>query len=350
MSELIWSEETSDPGLWSSGDGKVLMRLAEVLLRHGMDLEDRRHEGLTPLMLAAKRGNDTMAEFLIARGAIVEARDDLGQNVLHMAADGRDLQVMTLCLDAGLNANVADASGRTPLHVIFDGSFPVRPELTALLLDRGASANARDIEGVTVLHHLAKIPSYEWAEEEGENLTLLLAAGGDPFAAAGDGNSSWFIAVRRDNDAFLEAVRDHALTSGISEGTFRAAIRDAMRTGCVISEDEAFSKILGGDAGYYSLFADRPRPHKQWLCVETEGQWFLLSTETAELVVDGTEVPGGVETDYEIGFHDPAHPVAAMIAREKERFGPSNMTSRHIAAEFIVKKLQFDQRLPKELK
>ncbi len=206
LAEMIWSEETADPDQWSSESGKVLMRLAKITLQHGTDLEDRRHEGLTPLMLAVKRGNGVAAEFLIQRGSILEARDDHGQNVLHFAADGRDGHMMKLCLDAGLDPNLADDAGQTPLHILFDGTYPNAPRLSTLLLSSGASVDAQDNQGLTPLHLLAGTEIYLWGEED-ELLRLLLNAGGQPFREDTDGATPWSLALQQENDRFTAFVR-----------------------------------------------------------------------------------------------------------------------------------------------
>ena len=217
LAELVWS--VADTDQWLAEGGEVLMRLADVILKHGADLEDRLHEGLTPLMLAAKRGNDAAAEFLIQRGSILEARDDQGQNILHFAADGRDEYMMKLCLDAGLDPNLADNAGQTPLHILFDGSYSNAPSLSALLLSKGASVNAQNNQGCTALHLLAKTESYHWREEEDKFLRLLLNAGAQPFGEDADGVTPWSTAMQNENDRFPFLVRETAYAEAVPAET-----------------------------------------------------------------------------------------------------------------------------------
>ena len=278
LAELFWS--VADTDQWLAEGGKVLMRLADVILQHGADLEDRLHEGLTPLMLAAKRGNTVAAEFLIQRGSILEARDDQGQNILHFAADGRDEYMMKLCLAAGLDPNLADNAGQTPLHILFDGSYSNASRLTALLLSRGASVQARDDQGQTVLHLLAK-DNYFFSEE---NLRRLLTAGADPFAVADDGSTPWSLAAQDDNAHFHAIVRDEHENYLSAFGESDSAGRWCLH---FVPEAQALDAIRRRTAGYFSLYADEPRRHGSLLSVYAWGAWFLVPSE--EINFDGIQ-------------------------------------------------------------
>ena len=328
LGELIWDYSPAFPDHWMWEGDSVLRRMAEVLVAHGCDLEQRRHEGITPLMMAAARGNEAMVEFLIARGSILTARDDYGQNVLHFAADSRSLDMIERCLETGLDPNLADDEGRTPLHILFDGSYSSRPDLVALLLSRGASPNARDDQGRTVLHLLAQDSHYDL-----ESLPLLIGAGADPFAVAEDGSTPWSIA------------------SGNEDETFCAVVRKAAHAGdlgaLAIFESEALDLIRRGQAGYYSFFADRPRPrpHPDKLCVYADRQWFLLPPSVATLVRTEPDASPTTDEFYDIHFSDPSHPVAAMVGRERERFGPGPNFTREVAEEFVERMLRFDSRM-----
>ena len=325
LGELIWDYSLAFPDHWMWEGDSVLRRMAEVLVAHGCDLEQRRHEGITPLMIAAARGNEAMVEFLIARGSILTARDDYGQNVLHFAADSRSLDMIERCLETGLDPNLADDEGRTPLHILFDGTYSSCPDLVSFLLSRGASVNARDDQGRTVLHLLAQDSHYDL-----ESLRLLIGAGADPFAVAEDGSTPWSIA------------------SGNEDETFCAVVREAAHAGdlgaLAIFESEALDLIRRGQAGYYSFFASTPRPHSEKLCVYAEGQWFLLPPSVATLVRAEPAASLADEGFCKIQFHGTSHPVSAMVRRETDRFGPGPNFTRE-CAEFVARMLRFQNTM-----
>ena len=61
--------------------------IVEMLLRKDDSILDQRdHEGVTPLALAVIVGNGTMVRRLLQLGADVQCRDDEGRSVAHLAA------------------------------------------------------------------------------------------------------------------------------------------------------------------------------------------------------------------------------------------------------------------------
>lgn len=106
-------------------------RTAEVLLRGGAGINTKNAEGKTPLMLACEIGipshnNDPtlesvaviMAKMLIDHGADIHATDQGCSNALHLAVQSQtpDVQIIKLLLQGGIDANVPDSAGYTPLQ------------------------------------------------------------------------------------------------------------------------------------------------------------------------------------------------------------------------------------------
>ncbi|HYY96787.1 MAG TPA: sigma-70 family RNA polymerase sigma factor [Pyrinomonadaceae bacterium] len=135
-------------------------------------------EGFTPLALAAHFGHEETVEFLLARGANVNAvsRNELGVTPLHAALYGRRVGAAKLLLARGADVNARRGgkgiprAGWTALHYAAGYGFV---ELIAPLLARGAEVNARDEEGRTPL----RVALEEGQEEAAE--TLRRAGGGD---------------------------------------------------------------------------------------------------------------------------------------------------------------------------
>ena len=72
----------------------------------------QREDGATPLLIAAVAGQKEIAELLIADGADVNAKDDVGQTPLYFAADK---EVVELLIAKGADVNAKDNFGGTPL-------------------------------------------------------------------------------------------------------------------------------------------------------------------------------------------------------------------------------------------
>lgn len=164
---------------------------ARVLLAHGAHVDARTQLGDTPLHRAAWYGHPTLVKLLLAHGADVDARDSGGMTPLHevmtttraeIPLEAR-LAVARTLLDAGADPNRPDrASHFTPLR--YAVSSQGDPALARLLLERGAMPNRADAQGSTPLDEAA-------AQGDLETVRLLLDHGAEldrsalPAAARG---------------------------------------------------------------------------------------------------------------------------------------------------------------------
>ena len=135
------------------GGGKALMfqayltpALAGVLLQKGLRVNGTNLMRETPLQLASARGNEALVEFLLAHGADVNLRCLLGCTALH---DGQlDEGIAIRLLRAGALVDARDGIGQTPLMLACD--FSNMP-LIRLLLQHGASLVVKSHEGWSAL-------------------------------------------------------------------------------------------------------------------------------------------------------------------------------------------------------
>ena len=113
----------------------------------------------TPLhnLFNGEENDDRVACFELLReaGADLEARtggDPEASTVLHFAAKGRT-EILSLLLEAGLNVNVTNSGGYTPLHWAAGGFAGVRrsTECVELLLKAGAAVNVATTSGGPLL-------------------------------------------------------------------------------------------------------------------------------------------------------------------------------------------------------
>jgi ankyrin repeat protein len=96
----------------AAAEGRV--DVAELLVKHGADVNARNNNNSTPLHLAANAG---VAELLIRHGAEVNVRDKDGFTPLHWAADKGHLDVARLLLEMGADPNIIDKENKTPLDI-----------------------------------------------------------------------------------------------------------------------------------------------------------------------------------------------------------------------------------------
>ncbi|XP_068221470.1 adhesion G protein-coupled receptor L4-like isoform X2 [Palaemon carinicauda] len=108
-----------------------------ILAQAGRDLND-----------AVKLGSVTQVASLLAEGAPVSSRDNIGITALHIAAKNGEEGVTEVLLKAGASSNISDIRGQTPLHL---AAWNGHLNTTLLLLEHGADINARDKFGSTPL-------------------------------------------------------------------------------------------------------------------------------------------------------------------------------------------------------
>jgi ankyrin repeat protein len=134
------------------------IEVVELLLNHGADVNRRIDRsrlpwGGLPLALALRCAGGSektprvqIASILVARDALVDARNDAGETLLHRAAADGHLAGIELLVSHGARVDATDLHGFTPLHsAVKEG----RLEVAARLLALGASADARGTDGRT---------------------------------------------------------------------------------------------------------------------------------------------------------------------------------------------------------
>ncbi|HSG68496.1 MAG TPA: ankyrin repeat domain-containing protein, partial [Bacteroidales bacterium] len=116
----------------------------DLLLTHGVDIDIRDDNGMTPLLFSLSRGQRDAASHLIDEGADIGLRSNSGWGALHLAVATRSDEISKRLLDMGARVNVKLESGATPLHsaVSFGNT-----EMVKMLVEKGADINAETEHG-----------------------------------------------------------------------------------------------------------------------------------------------------------------------------------------------------------
>lgn len=106
---------------------------------------------MTALLIAAANGREAAMKLLLARGADPHFVAQDGTNIVLAAAKGGSAAALDLALTLAPDANVVNAAGWTPLHILVGSG--VQPELGAMLrvlAAHGARTDIKDKRGATV--------------------------------------------------------------------------------------------------------------------------------------------------------------------------------------------------------
>lgn len=118
LCERIFAEQPKDEDGWTLLHGCVLHDLfadfgVNLMLR-GIDVNAATTWGVTPMHLAAEKGNDYLVTALLLSGADVHREDVAGNTAVHFAARGGHMDVVKSLLEAGASAQACNKDGRSP--------------------------------------------------------------------------------------------------------------------------------------------------------------------------------------------------------------------------------------------
>src|SRR6185436_6118406 len=205
---LLWAVRYDDLGT------------ADALIHAGANVSTVNRDGATPLQMAALNGSAPMIEKLIKAGADPNAAlTPTGDTALMMAARTGKTSAVSVLIESGANVNAKESwGGTTPLMWAVSERHP---DAAKALIEHGAdvharsnfvaAANGRGCEGRTPVKDDAtqKVEEFAsgwltplmFAAREGDlaSAKLLVAAGADVNAIAGDGKDALGLAIFNGN-------------------------------------------------------------------------------------------------------------------------------------------------------
>jgi ankyrin repeat protein len=118
---------------------KGQMETAQLLIDSKANVDSRSDDGSSPLLWAAKSGEEKIAALLLAHEADVNAKAIDSQSALHVAISRNSPELLQTLLAYKPALEIPDGSNYTPLQRAVSRT---QTKLVALLLDAGANANA----------------------------------------------------------------------------------------------------------------------------------------------------------------------------------------------------------------
>lgn len=163
---LVLAKMGADVHFRDSNNSTILMHASELrmvelvqfLIKKGIDVNAVNNNGhYTALHFAVTSNDLKIFELLLLEGANIEAITEKGNTLLHMAAAHGNIEIVQLLLKhkAKITANI---EGSTPLHAACIGNHD---KIAQLLIEARADIEAKDKNDRTPLHYATRNGSFE---------------------------------------------------------------------------------------------------------------------------------------------------------------------------------------------
>jgi len=294
--------------LISACGGPPVNTAADYLIDKGADINARNKSGGSPVYFALR--NLDLMQRLIAKGADINVRAYGGLTPLHQAASAGNLKVAQLLIDHGADLNTRGNWGTILQTLIYRQCDPTG-EMVKLLLKSGAKLQPFSF-GNTELHLAALQGSTDMAR-------LLVECGADVDAVNEYGHTPLYYAAKHGHRKTADAlIAAGAKESGIVEANYG----NAPQLAAALKEGEAYLWFLGGEA---------------------PGTGYAVKTKGHLLIFDPPGIDESPEAGLASGRVNPrelaGQKTTVLITRMSHpRFGPSvsELAKRLPSADFVL--------------
>lgn len=178
----------------------------QATLDKGVSVNDANHYGMTPTMIAAQAGQLEILQFLISKGADINAYHHLEQcTALGFAAEEFRPEVVSVLLKAGAKLFFPEQITSNPMvkavtRLPKDATEREHQlQVLRMLLDAGGDVNSVDDKGRTPLMMAAETNNAEIVD-------LLLKNKADPNIKNQDGNTALHVAAQKGNHSIIQVL------------------------------------------------------------------------------------------------------------------------------------------------
>ncbi|XP_071094732.1 putative ankyrin repeat protein RF_0381 [Haliotis cracherodii] len=204
-------------------EGRHMEVVKYVLTYDLVDVNSRGNENRTPVIFAATEGLVEIFDLIVRKGADLSSITDDKENVLHVACEEGNTEIVKYVLTQNaVNINAREVGGKTPVLVAAGYGYE---DIFDLLFGEGADLSIVDAEGENILHKVSVIGNVDMAKHaltqkniaqdinrkglsgmtpvmaaaisgHKEVFDLLVKKGADLTQVDGDGNSILHLACR----------------------------------------------------------------------------------------------------------------------------------------------------------
>ena len=203
-----------------------ILDLVEMILGFNPPLDSKTIDGCTPLYVACIRGVLSVVKLLLRSKKTRHNIYRWNESPLRVAVSGSNFPIVSKLLDRGFDPNFScNVTGKTILQQAISQpctdsiSLMERTKTVGTLLEHGANAAIIDLNGNSVLHHWAfaedsstdkdsstyynRLQEY-WCKSL---LDALIKCGANIEAQNRHGETALYLALRRQNEPLLNALR-----------------------------------------------------------------------------------------------------------------------------------------------